>query len=380
MTLSTPTTKPHYPILDGLRGVAAIMVVCMHLCEAHATSHLDMVINHGYLAVDFFFLLSGFVIGYAYDDRWKKMTVGDFFKRRLIRLQPMVIIGMIIGAIGFYFQGSDLWPAISNTPVWQTLLLMLIGCTMLPIPPSMDIRGWQEMYPLNGPAWSLFFEYVANIFYGLFVRKFSKWLLTILVALSAIFLLHLALTSKQGDIIGGWSLAPEQLHIGFARVMYPFFAGLLLFRVSKLAKIPHAFIWCSLMVIVVFAMPRIGGSQHLWMNAVYESLSVIVIFPLVIFLGASGEIKNKFQVRLCKFLGDISYPIYITHYPLIYWYTAWVHDTHPGAFSGFLVGVVVLASALAIAYTALKLYDEPVRKWLQKKTTARSMTEAKPIL
>src|ERR1700755_381921 len=99
-------TKPHYPVLDGLRGVAALAVVTMHICEAHSTSSLDMLMNHGYLAVDFFFLLSGFVIGYAYDDRWSKMTLGGFFKRRLIRLQPMVVMGSVIGAVFFYFQDS----------------------------------------------------------------------------------------------------------------------------------------------------------------------------------------------------------------------------------------------------------------------------------
>ena len=81
-------TKPHYDILDGLRGIAALTVVWFHIFEAFATSHLDQRINHGYLAVDFFFILSGFVIGYAYDDRWKKMTVTEFLKRRLIRLHP----------------------------------------------------------------------------------------------------------------------------------------------------------------------------------------------------------------------------------------------------------------------------------------------------
>ena len=93
--MQNPTlpTKKHYAILDGLRGVAAIMVVAFHIMEAHATSRFDQVINHGYLAVDFFFLLSGFVISYAYDDRWSKMSLGDFFKIRLIRLQPMVIMG-----------------------------------------------------------------------------------------------------------------------------------------------------------------------------------------------------------------------------------------------------------------------------------------------
>ena len=98
-------TKPHYNILDGLRGVAAITVVCFHIFEAYATSHLDQNINHGYLAVDFFFILSGFVVGYAYDDRWGTMKIKDFIKRRVIRLHPMVVMGAVIGAIMFYFQG-----------------------------------------------------------------------------------------------------------------------------------------------------------------------------------------------------------------------------------------------------------------------------------
>src|SRR5437868_15453571 len=120
-------TKPHYPILDGLRGVAAVMVVMMHLCEAHATSHLDMNINHGYLAVDFFFLLSGFVIGYAYDDRWDKLTIGGFLRRRFERLQPLVVLGMTLGAIGFYFTDSTIWPLIHTVPAWKLIVVMLVG-------------------------------------------------------------------------------------------------------------------------------------------------------------------------------------------------------------------------------------------------------------
>ena len=150
-------TKPHYPILDGLRGVAAIIVVTFHLCEPLATGNLDKLVNHGYLAVDFFFLLSGFVMGYAYDDRWDKMTVGGFFKRRIERLQPMVVLGMTMGAIGFYFTDSTLWPLIHTIPVWKMLLVMLVGYTILPVPLSLDIRGWEEMHPLNSVGWSLFF-------------------------------------------------------------------------------------------------------------------------------------------------------------------------------------------------------------------------------
>ena len=136
--MNTRTTylasKPHYEILDGLRGVAAVMVIIFHLFEAHAGgSHLTQIINHGYLAVDFFFMLSGFVIGYAYDDCWSKMSVGDFFKIRLIRLQPMVIMGMIVGALCFYFQDSVLWPNIHQVPLWKMLLIMVIGFTLIPV-------------------------------------------------------------------------------------------------------------------------------------------------------------------------------------------------------------------------------------------------------
>ncbi|MDE3182803.1 MAG: acyltransferase [Bacteroidota bacterium] len=364
--------KPHYMILDGLRGVASFMVVAFHLFEAHSTSHLDQVINHGYLAVDFFFLLSGFVIGYAYDDRWGKMSIGDFFKRRLVRLQPMIIIGMTIGAVLFYFQDSVLWPAIHLVPVWKVLILMLIGYTLLPIPLSMDIRGWQEMHPLNGPAWSLFFEYISNILYGLFIRKFSKTALSILVFLSAVALIYLAVTSPNGDIIGGWSITSEQLRIGFTRVMYPFFAGLLLFRIGKLTKVNHAFFWCSLLTIIVLSVPRIGGSEHLWMNGLYDSLTVILVFPLIVFMGASGEIKGKYATRICKFSGDISYPLYITHYPLIYIYTGWVADHKIPMSQAWPFALLTFVSSILIAYTCLKLYDEPVRRWLKKKVLLKN--------
>ena len=134
--------KPHYLILDGLRGIAAILVVFFHLFEAHSSGHLDQVINHGYLAVDFFFVLSGFVVGYAYDDRWNKMTIGAFFKRRLIRLQPMVVMGMFIGAVFFFFGSDAMFPEIGRVSVWQVMLLFVIGSTLLPVLPSMDIRGW----------------------------------------------------------------------------------------------------------------------------------------------------------------------------------------------------------------------------------------------
>ncbi|MGE0589936.1 MAG: acyltransferase family protein [Cyclobacteriaceae bacterium] len=362
-------SKSHYIILDGLRGVAAIVVVAFHLLEIFAGGdHLKQIINHGYLAVDFFFVLSGFVIGYAYDDRWEKMTLKDFFKRRLIRLHPMIIIGMAVGAIGYYFSASPvLFPQISDTAFVTMILVMFIGFTLLPVPPSLDIRGWGEMHPLNGPAWSLFFEYIANLLYALFIRKWSNTALSVLVILTGAATIQLAVTSPQGDLIGGWSVEPGQLRIGFTRLLYPFFAGLLLSRVAKPGKVKNAFLWCSLLVVGVLAFPRVGGSEHLWMNGLYDALSVIIMFPLIVYLGASGEVKGKFMTGLSRFLGDISYPIYITHYPLIYIFASWVVDNNKTMTEAWPVALLVFVSAIALAYGSLKLYDIPVRKWLARK-------------
>lgn len=360
-------TKKHYEILDGLRGVAAILVVIFHLFETFTMGDTTkQIVNHGYLAVDFFFVLSGFVIGYAYDDRWKSMSIKDFFKRRLIRLHPMIIIGMIVGAILFYTQSSFFFPAVSETPVWKMLLVMVIGFTILPVGKSLDIRGWNEMHPLNGPVWSLFFEYIANIIYALFIRKFSNKVLTILIIIAGAALVHLSVT--KGNVIGGWSFDQTQLRIGFTRLLYPFLAGLLLSRIVKPGMFKNAFLWSSLLLIAVLSMPYIGTKEHVWVNGLYVALSIIVIFPFIVYIGASGKVTGKYSSKLCKFLGDISYPIYIIHYPLIYTFMAWVAKNKvfsiPKAAPAM---IVVLIVSILLAWISFKFFDLPVRNWLTKR-------------
>jgi peptidoglycan/LPS O-acetylase OafA/YrhL len=311
------------------------------------------------------------------------MSQWDFYKRRLIRLQPMVIMGTLIGAALFYFQGGAAFSLINGTPVWKMLLIMVIGCTLIPIPTSMDIRGWQEMHPLNGPAWSLFFEYIANILYAVIFRRFSKTLLAIFVLIFAGLLVNYLVFNypifnfplfnhfvwkPQGDVIGGWSLNADQLTVGFTRLLYPFFAGVLLCRLGKLIHIKGAFWVCSALIIIVFSVPRLGGADHLWMNGLYEAFAIIVIFPLIVAIGAGGHIKSARSARICKFLGDISYPLYITHYALIYCYTAWVVDNKiPLGPYGLMWGGLLFIASIVIAYACLKLYDEPVREWLRKR-------------
>lgn len=186
-------SKPRYEILDGLRGVASVLVILFHLFETYSAGAAEQIINHGYLAVDFFFVLSGFVVGYAYDDRWDRMSVGGFFKRRLIRLHPMVIMGTVIGASLYFFGQCDGFPLIGHVPGWKVLLAFVMGCLMIPCGMKMDIRGWGEMNSFNGPNWSLTWEYLANILYALIFRRLPNVLLGILTAAAAFCTLDLCL-------------------------------------------------------------------------------------------------------------------------------------------------------------------------------------------
>jgi peptidoglycan/LPS O-acetylase OafA/YrhL len=148
------------------------MVVMLHILEIFSGGDHTKTDDKPRLpCCRFFFLLSGFVIAHAYDDRWNKMTIGQFFKRRLIRLHPLIIAGMTLGGI-FSISASRLYSFfVGETPVWKLILVMLIGYTLIPVPLSLDIHGWGEMHPLNGPAWSLFYEYVGNILYALFKKN-----------------------------------------------------------------------------------------------------------------------------------------------------------------------------------------------------------------
>lgn len=372
-TDATKPAKSHYVILDGLRGVASLMVVVFHLFEAWAGGDPEkQIINHGYLAVDFFFLLSGFVIAYAYDERWAAgMSQWDFYKRRLVRLQPMIIVGGLIGAAMLGAQHSSLFPKLATVTAWQVVGVLLLSFVMIPLTPAAEIRGWGEIYPLNGPQWSLFYEYVGNILYAVGLRKLPLRWLGGLVALSAGALIWLLVRGPRGDVIGGWALDASGVQIGLTRLMFPFFAGILLMRLGKRIKVRNAFAVCSLLLIAGLSLPRFGVGDQRWINGLYEAACVIVLFPLIVAIGAGEKDVDGPSVRTARFFGDLSYPLYITHYPLIYAYTGWVVDKKPAPLQGALVGAGVFIAAVTIAWACLKLYDEPVRRWLAGKLLTR---------
>ncbi len=361
-------SKPHYELLDGLRGVAALLVVWYHLFEAFATSPVDQRFNHGYLAVDFFFLLSGFVIGYAYDERWGRgLRMRDFIKRRLIRLHPMVVLGALLGAAAFFVQGSVRW---NGEPVSTGMVLAALLCGLLLIPAwpgaGHEVRGNGEMYPLNGPGWSLFFEYLGNLLYMLLLRRLPTRWLTLLVALTGAALATFAIgdLSGYGHLGVGWTLAGSNFPGGMLRLLFAFPAGLLLARRFRPVRIRGAFWLCSLSLAVLLAMPYIGSEQNHLFNGLYDTLSTLLLFPLLLWLGASGHATDAATARICGFLGDISYPLYMVHYPSMYLFYAWVWN-HGYTFSEvWPVAAALFAGNILLAWFVLKIYDEPLRRLL----------------
>lgn len=371
-------SKPRYEILDGLRGVAAMIVVAFHLFETYSNGLSTQILNHGYLAVDFFFVLSGFVIGYAYDDRWNRMSTWEFFKRRIVRLHPMVILGGLIGVAWFYFGDAPCFPLIGQTEWWHVMLMFLLGCFMIPVTRAMDIRGWGETYPLNGPQWSLFLEYCANIFYAFVLRRLGKVATIVVVALAAVMTIDLGLNLNlfgllhageygPGTFTGGWGIEGTQLYIGIARLCYPFFCGLLIARLNKLIKLRGAFWWCAFFIALLLCVPHIGQSDATTLNGIYETLCILIAFPLIVAIGAGSSVEGKYSSRICRFMGEISFPLYITHFPLIYMQIKWA-GTHADAplSQHIMVSVSIFCIAVAVAYAALRLYDEPVRAWLKE--------------
>ena len=298
------------------------------------------------------------------------MTIKDFIKRRLIRLHPMVVMGAVLGAITFYIQGCEKWDG-TQVSISMLMLAMLLNLFLIPAIPGSghEVRGNGEMYPLNGPSWSLFFEYIGNLLYALFIRRMSTKALTVLVIFAGIGLASFAISNLSGfgHLGVGWSLLDYNLLGGFLRLLFSFSIGLLMSRVFKPVHIRGAFWICSLTIAVLLSVPHIGGTEALWMNGIYDSVCSIIIFPILVYLGASGKTTDKGTSRICKFLGDISYPLYIVHYPFMYLFYAWVWGEKLTFSQTWPVALGLFFGNILLAYLCLKLYDEPVRKWLSKR-------------
>ncbi len=351
-------TKPHFEILDGLRGLAAVVVVVFHFMEIVIADYSNNFIAHGYLAVDFFFVLSGFVITYAYDNRIAGMGLITFIKLRLIRLQPLVIIGSVLGLLTFLFDPFTNLYAVYGFK--QTVLIFITSVLLIPYP--VVAERFFNLFNLNAPSWSLFWEYVANLFYAALLFRATKKVLAFLVVLAAVGIFYVGWHS--GSLVGGWS--GPTFFDGLARISFSFLMGMLLFRSNWVIKNKLGLPGISALLLLAFLMPY---NAH-W-NWITEPLIVVFYLPLIVSLGAGASLAPTHNT-INKFSGDISYPLYMTHYPFMWIFLSYVTVQKPGVARLSLIIPVSLVLLVCFAYLIFKFLDFPVRRYLKDKLKARA--------
>jgi len=369
--------KQHLQVLDGLRGIAALSVVIFHFQELSVgPAHPDSLwLRHAYLAVDFFFCLSGYVIAYAYDDRYGGMTIRQFFTARLIRLHPLVVLGVMFGLASFMFDpfnpGANATNGLQLQQVhaWRLVLATLGGITMIPTKGLPNADG--SYFPLNWPSWSLMWEYLANIAYAVVLWHMKRGWLVIVVALSAVGLGVSAF--RANELIQGFAWG--QMLPALARIAFSFSTGLLLFRYGGVLRTRLGFGGLSLILLLIFVGP-FGSPEYgsrVPFNWIYELLIVLVVIPLVVALGAGAQTSGLVG-SLCDLSGRISYPIYMIHYAFVQLFLNYlvIRKISPEALP-WVIGVLTILVAL-LSYGILIVIDEPLRGWLNRRRINTSVS------
>jgi peptidoglycan/LPS O-acetylase OafA/YrhL len=342
------TTK-RYEFLDGMRGVAAIMVLIRHTPDLWHFS-----LFHSYLAVDLFFMLSGFVIAGSYEQRLSTRSLApkQFLIIRLIRLYPIFLLSVILCAlvgIGEIFLGMASY---SSADLIGVLLL-----TSLFLPSR--TAGENGLFSVNGPYWSLFYELLTNIIYVTVRKYLSDRLLIIWVIFFGFLVTSACLMHGDLDVGVNWKLSSAAA--GFSRAMFGFGLGLLLFRKIEVIKIYVSIqlpLFSFVAVILILATPSIGR-----FNAIIDLISVFFIFPLCIILSLGPSPKIYAQMLLA--LGSVSYPIYVFHLPAAQMVSLLSNGNARGGapFSGLIFVAIMFLFSLYLE----KYFDIPTRRYLSKK-------------
>ena len=334
----------HLATLDGLRGVAALAVLLHHI--AQITGHNELS-PHAYLAVDFFFMLSGFVVAKAYEARLATaMTFVDFAKVRLVRLYPMIFVGVLLGA----FVSAVKMITTHVIAADNLMLATLSALAMLPTT-SLFALHFGMLYPVNAPEWSLFFELAVNFFYASIVRWLSAKRLAMLCVLSGT-ILCLAVPMLPDALNVGHRV--ENFFWGFPRVAFSFFLGVLLFRYRPAYRLKSfASLGLALLLgIALFApLPKSDWA--------YDLIAVALIFPPIVFFGSLCE-SRPVLTALWLWLGELSYPLYITHYPMIRLIKNGVDLLHLHV-AVAVTAITCAAGSIIAAQVLLIVWDRPVR-------------------
>lgn len=332
-----------FDTLDGLRGIAALAVVVRHGPGLFGGNPLPT----SYLAVDFFFLLSGFVLAHAYEKRFAAgLAAGSFIWQRLLRLYPLYGLGGTIMLV-FLLAGAGAW----NGP--DLAVAAAFNLAFLPSP-----IADRPFFALNPPGWSLFFELAINLMWVLTFRWLSTRVLVAVVAVAAAALVGSAVA--YGSLDTGWEWAT--FAGGFARVAFSFPAGVLIYRLMRNAPAWRVHPVIPTVALVLAFVPEPG-----W----YDVAAVLFAFPAILIIGARSEAPSLRPVL--SFLGLISYPLYALHFPVLM-IAASVMARVP-ILPAPWPGLVVLAALVIGSALVAKFYDDPLRRMVgQRKPRPSSAT------
>jgi peptidoglycan/LPS O-acetylase OafA/YrhL len=351
-----------YATLDAMRGVAAVMVVMRH-----ATPYFGPGLQHteSYLAVDLFFGLSGFVLAHAYSERLSAgMGVMRFMAVRVARLHPLYLLGLALGGLVEMIALKSGHPALTLREIATAGAL---GALMLPSPPMGRLV---EIFPLNSPSWSLFFEFVANAVMALVWKRLSDRVLAAICAVCGVGLAIAVTTGGTADLGFSWT----NLVGGFLRVGFSFFLGILIYRKRELMRI-SAPPWVLLAALAL----ALACTPPASLRPFYDLFWIGLGFPILIALAAQRE--PRAGAAVFRFLGVTSYAIYVLHMPLqrllrglLLKYAHFEVADHRA-----WAGPLLLAGLLAVCWAVDRVYDQPVRKALTGWMTARRRP-AGPVL
>ena len=341
-----------FELLDGTRGLAALVVVIFHLTA------LQRVFERGWLAVDLFFILSGFVITYSYGEKIKQgLTFKDFFVARVLRLWPLMAVGLTLGlaasalhrvlhapdgglaaeVIAAFFVNLAFLPYVSDTTQVTYADVVVVG----------------ELFPLNAPGWSLFFEMFVGLAYFGFVA-FTKKTESIVVAAVAMASYVLCL------VLLGWGYAIGSLE-NFPRVIGEFFLGGVACTYRDAVKLQSKSLAAALAVLVALSFCYSFPGSRI--------LCAALLYPTFVLFASKVEVSGT-AARLCDILGSISYPLYILHMPLYRMlYDAFDLGTH-SVYGRAAIGVLTITPFM---YLATRL-DAKLRGYLSRAYRRHSLT------
>jgi peptidoglycan/LPS O-acetylase OafA/YrhL len=350
--------KDRFIALDGLRGIAAICVVVMHGLSGFALE--PAYLPHAQLAVDFFFMLSAFVIANAYTARMQSgLTVRGFLSIRWIRLFPLYAVGLAIGIGAFAIKASE-----RGIEVGPGALIADVALGLAFLPTPLTVGSWLSAFPFNPPAWSLFFEWMANLAWATALfRLRASWIFAFAVV-AGLFFCRQALALDGVDGGSRWT----NLGFGILRVAFPFLVGLFIWSMApapsdRARTFIAVVLSASLVMLFALQVSLLGISR-----GAYEAAVVCLAFPLIVYIGARVSLSPSSVLgRAMTWLGNVSYAVYVVHYPLVRAVDSAARSRGIRMDLVLPLSIVEAAFALLLAYVLVRFWDVPVRLFLSRR-------------